>query len=168
MSEVYEMFVKEYLEFVEEFSVRLDCRFKKNRGWSDIDIIGIKIKNGNSRIIVGEVKAKTLSKKDIDNEIVDFEHPALKQRILELFGNENYEKWIFCWTMKEKELAYAKSVGINIKQFPEIIDELFKIIENEREQRKRWIYEKNYPNLILVQMIHEFLKSNKIHLTKTN
>ena len=56
MAEVYEKFVKEYLE-LKGFLVTLDVPFMK-KNWSDIDVVAVK-KNGGFKIIIGEVKSWT-------------------------------------------------------------------------------------------------------------
>ncbi|MCG2717771.1 MAG: hypothetical protein L6408_02900 [Nanoarchaeota archaeon] len=172
MTEVYESFVREWLE-LNGYTVRTDTRFKKGGGWSDIDIIAVK-PSGN-HLIVGEVKADPLceagktSVKEINDHLEDEE---LKKKVEELYGSK-FEKWIYCWPWfrkqkpKEGEEEFKKRVEkdkkkyedkykVKIKFFSEIIDDLIDKVKKIREEEDRCEYLNNCPNLMLLQMMHAF------------
>jgi len=160
LADYYERLVKEYLELM-GFLVRTNTRFKKGRGWGDIDIIAID--SSRSQIIVGEVKTRSMGKTDIDGENEDFNNLSQQNKIKEILGNENYDKYIFCWGADEEVKRYAKeNYGIHILQFWEIINYL---IDKVREIRHkgRWRYERGigFPNLMLLQMLYHFSKEYK-------
>lgn len=157
MADYYELLVKEYLE-QQGYVVRLDVKFKKNKGNSDIDILAVPCKDGKT--IVGEVKSISLSKNGLIQEENDFNNSHLKDKVKELIGDSAFEKYIYCWSVEDDVKKDADKSGIKIIQFPEIINELIKRVVKTRESEK-WIYEKSYPNTMLLQMLYHFSKPEK-------
>ena len=146
MADYYELLVKEYLE-QKGFAVRLNVRFLKTIGYSDIDVLAI---NPTERaVIVGEVKAPSLGRKEIEHENVDFNDIHLQNKVKELIGNTNFSKYIFCWAVDDKVRDYAlRNFQIYIVQFWEIINYFIEKVTSIR-QKNRWIYDQSYPNTML-------------------
>ena len=154
MPEYYVSLVKEYLE-LRDFVVRTEIKYKKNRGWGDIDILAVKIKDNEViELIVGEVKANFQNEKEIQ-EINEkkFENPHVKRKLENLFGQTKCNKYLYCWSWESKHKKFAESLGITPVSFEEIMDYFFKRIDEWRI--RGWRYEKDYPDLMLLQ----FLKS---------
>lgn len=121
MADYYELLVKEFLER-EEFIVRLNVKFSKNKGHSDIDVLAV---NSSKSVMVGEVKDAILSTEQIDNEETDFEDSNLKNKVKEITGRTNFSKFVFCWEVKDNVKKYAfTNYKIIIIQFWEIIDSI--------------------------------------------
>ena len=97
---------------------------------------------------MGEVKSESLSSKNVERLNRWLENPKLKERIKELFGLTDYEKWIYCWSMKKETEDFAKTLGINICEFVDIIKYL-----RERVMKKQGYFYEEYPNLMLLQFI---------------
>jgi hypothetical protein len=153
MPEYYVSLVKEYLE-LQDFVVRTETKYKKNRGWGDIDILAVKIKGNEVELIVGEVKANYQNEKEIQKINEDkFENSQVKQKLENLFGSTKYKKCLYCWSWESKHKEFAESLGIIPVSFEEITDYFLKRVEEWR--KKGWRYEKDYPDLMLLQ----FLKS---------
>lgn len=163
MADYYELFVKEYLE-LEGFLVRLNTKFKKGKEGGlppDIDVIAINPSKNQS--VVGEVKGVSLEKRDIDKENEDFNNIDQRNKIKEILGHENYDKYIFCWGVDEETGRYAtEKYQIHIVQFWEIINYLISKVREIR-RKGRWAYERgiDYPNLMLLQMLYHFSKEYK-------
>lgn len=149
MPDYYVSLVKEYLE-LQDFVVNTETRYKKNRGWGDIDILAVKIKANEVELIVGEVKANSQREKEIQ-EINEnkFENSYVKQKLKELFGSTKYKKYLYCWSWEPKHRKFAESLDITPVSFGEIIDYLLKIVE----ERKGWLYLRDYPNIMLLQFL---------------
>lgn len=159
LADYYERLVKEYLE-LEGFLVKLNTKFSKGKrgGPPDIDVIAINPSNG--KIIVGEVKGTGLEKKDVDTENRDFNDPHLQDKVRQIFGQETYDEYIFCWGVDEDTKSYAKEkYQIHIVQFWEIVNYLINKVR-ELGRKKRYRYERGieYPNLMLLQMLYHYSK----------
>jgi hypothetical protein len=158
LADYYELLVKEYLE-QKGFVVRLNVKFLKNTGYSDIDVLAVNLTQETT--IVGEVKAPSLSRKEIEHENEDFNDPHLGDKIRELLGHSNFEKYMFCWSVEDSVKTYAlKNFQIKVVEFWEIINFLIEKVINAR-QSKRWIYDQSYPNTMLLQMLHDFSEPYK-------
>jgi hypothetical protein len=149
MTDFYESLVKEYLE-LKGYLVRTRTRFKKNRRWSDIDVIGVEAKYGKVvHLIVGEVKGESLNSKRVEELNKWMESQELKSKISELFGSTEFEKWIYCWSMEKETKEYARTLDINICEFVDII----KYLRDRIKEKKGYFYEEEHPNLMLLQFI---------------
>jgi hypothetical protein len=181
LAEYYENFVKEYLE-LQGFFVMQNVKFKKEnesgrKAISDIDIIAINPcmhtcsdKCVLDPIIVGEVKASVsfTNKNQVDDEIKDFNNKKLEAKVKEILGDDNYSRYIFCWDANEETRKYAekdlKDKPIKIREFWEIIEYLIdKTIEKTKNEagKRKYLYEPEHPNLMLLQMLHHFSKKYK-------
>ena len=67
LADFYEQMVKEYLE-QQGYTAKLRVRFFKTRGYSDIDVLAINLADG--KIIIGEVKAASLTKTTVQKKSV--------------------------------------------------------------------------------------------------
>jgi hypothetical protein len=149
MPEYYVSLVKEYLE-LQDFVVKTETRYKKDRGWGDVDILAVRTKANGVELIVGEVKANYQNEKEIQ-EINEskFENSYVKRKLKELFGSIKYRKYLYCWSWEPKHRKFAESLDITPVSFGEIIDYLLKIVEG----RKGWLYLRDYPNTMLLQFL---------------
>jgi len=152
---VYESIVKEYLELCGNCLVRLDMKFKKDKGWSDIDILAICFDDEHKKPIVGEVKAFELGiseVKDINDN--HFNHPSFKEK-LESVGIHDYQKYIFCWDVDDDVREYARKNDIKIKCYREIVAELYTKEIKPMREKGHWFYHEQYPFTTLLQLIFE-------------
>lgn len=159
MPDYYVALVKEYLER-QDFIVRTETKYKirekDKRGilrtsWGDIDILAVKVEDDMmTELIVGEVKAEEQTEKEIQeiNEY-KFDNKHVKQRLKELFGSSRYKKCVYCWSWKPETREFAQKLGITPVSFGEIADYLLKKVE----ERPGWFYLKDYPNLMLLQLL---------------
>lgn len=158
LADYYELLVKEYLE-QKGFVVRLNVKFLKNKGYSDIDVLAINLTQKTT--IVGEVKGLSLSRKEIEHENEDFNDPHLRDKMQELLGHSNFRKHIFCWSVEDSVKTYAhENFQVEVVEFWEIINFLIEKVTSAR-QSKRWIYDQAYPNTMLLQLLHHFSKPYK-------
>jgi hypothetical protein len=160
LPDYYVSLVKEYLE-LQDFIVKTEEKYKKRRGWADIDILAVRIENNKiTKLIVGEVKSEYQTEKEIreiDQE--KFENEHVKKKIKELFGSLEYEKRLYCWSWVRKGIETAKKLGITPVAFNEIVDFMLKKLK----EKKGWFYLNDYPNLMLLQ----FLAHNKYLIQNT-
>jgi hypothetical protein len=154
LADYYELLVKEYLE-QQGFVVRLNVRFRKKKGYSDIDVLAFNCNQGTT--ILGEVKAASLRQNEIKKEDEDFNDPYLADKVNELIGQTNFEKCIFCWSVEDEVKKLVEEYKIKVIQFFEIINFLIEKVVSSRK-KNRWIYDQSYPNTMLLQMLYHFSK----------
>ncbi len=174
MVSIYENLVREYLELIGKYIVKVDVKFlkrvEKGSGWSDIDIVAIKIdENGKiSECIIGEVKSYDISRKDVDEIAQQFKNKDF-QKCLENMNIKSktcrkLRKVIYCWNLTDNTRKYAESKGFEVKCFWEIVNELADFIREKYDRKYRWFYHENYPCTTLIQMIKHFQEINKLKL----
>lgn len=161
MTEIYENIVREYLE-LNNYIVITDLKFKKH-GWSDVDIVAFR-NTEQPKLIVGEVKSATCSPGDM-NEI--FEHLKICEELDEIksiFGKSiSPKKYLFCWSASQKVKEMAKKEDVEIVEFSTILNFMIeKIHEFKRDDEEKWLYQPNYPNLMLLQLIRDMQKKKRI------
>jgi hypothetical protein len=159
LPDYYVSFVKEYLE-LQDFIVKTEEKYRKRRGWADIDIIAVKIEDNKiTKLIVGEVKGEGQTVKEIQEiDQEKFENEHVKKKFKELFGSVEYEKYLYCWSLDPKGIETAKKLGITPVPFNEIVDFMLRKLK----EKKGWFYLNDYPNLMLLQFLthNGYLKQN--------
>ena len=167
MPDYYVALVKEYLE-LQGFFVKTETKYpilgkdtlgRSKKNWGDIDIIATKASpNSDTDILVAEVKAETQTAKTI-KEIANqkFNNNFVTDKLTEIIGQKAFKKYLFCWSCKSEDRQVANKMGIMVKSYSEIIDEMLNIIKN----KEGWSYEKDFPNLMLLQYLND-----KGYLTK--
>jgi len=138
LANYYELLVKEYLE-KKGYTLRLNVDFLKNKVHSDIDVLAVNTLL--KKVIVGEVKADPLSKKQIDHENSDFNDTNLVNKVKEIIGSTtNFSKFIYCWSVQDnvKKDALTK-YKINIIQFWEIINSLIDEVEKLNQKKSMFV-----------------------------
>jgi len=149
----YEMFVKEFLEQY-GFIVAANVRFKKEKGWSDIDIVAIKIENNNQiRALVGEVKPHTPNLKELREVNEALEHESLKKKLLEDFGIRNYYKCFFCWSAPNELKEQAREIELHLITFMDMLKALLMKLKPYFHGEGRYIYDTEHPYIMLLQML---------------
>jgi Holliday junction resolvase-like predicted endonuclease len=167
MPDYYVSLVKEYLE-LNGFIVKAETKYLINekdskgffrKSWGDIDIIATKVKPDNTmEIRVGEVKAEGQNEKGIrEISTYKFENPHVKKKIAELFGSNTYDKFLYCWNCKTENIQVAKSLGITVVPFSTIVNYMIETIQ----KKQGWFYEKDFPNLMLIQYLKDKNYLNK-------
>jgi len=161
VSSVYELLVREYLEFVHDYFVRQDVKFRKSRGYGDIDIVAVQLESGKVvDALVGEVKSWSLNRKVIDEIEERFNDEGFQERLKEL-GLVNPRKFIFCWATTSEIKEYASQKGITVIDFSDIVDELREKVKELRKEG-RWFHDVHYPITTLIQLIfHSYLREVK-------
>jgi len=161
MPDYYVALAKEYLE-MQGFLVRTETKYEKRekdkRGiertsWPDIDILAAKIK-GNEVVqtIIGEVKGESQTEQEVkDIYEKNFDNPFVKRKLEDLIGSVSPEKWLFCFSWGQKERKFAEKLGIKAISMSEMISYLVK----ELKKHKGWFYERDSPNLMLLQFLRQ-------------
>jgi len=159
MPDYYVALVKEYLE-LQGFIVRTETKYeiqrKDKRGiertsWGDIDILAVQIQDDKvTKAIIGEVKAEYKTEKEIEELNQEkFENAFVREKLGELLGKTNCEKYLFCWSWHPSRKEFAKKLGIT----PVSFDEIITFILEKAKEHKGWFYLKDYPNVMLVQLL---------------
>ena len=130
---LYEKLVREYLE-ERGWLARSRVKFwqkrngKKKGGWSDLDIIATK----NGKVIVGQVKAESQNKEDIEQINKDFESARLKAKVVEIAGTREFQKWVYCYSVDNEMRKYAKdNFNIEMCSFGEVLIWVFDEVRNK-------------------------------------
>ena len=166
MPDCYVTLVKEYLEnenYVVSTEIRYEVKKDKNgkekTSWGDIDIVAVKVKDDQSiELVVGEVKSidatESLIAKIYEKK---FDNPYLNEKGEKMFGVSLWrerKKYLYCWDCSSsKTRECAKEKGIEIKSFKEIVNSMIGFLQKSPE--KRYLYNKDNPNLMLLQFLKD-------------
>lgn len=168
----YEKLVRKYLE-ERGWLVRSRVKFwkmrsdKKKGGWSDIDIIAAK----NDKVIVGQVKGESQDKEDIEQINKDFESARLKEKVSEIAGTSEFQKWVYCYSVDNEVKNYAKdNFNVEMRSFGEILRWAFNKVRNETYagKGKSWLSPMFDSDLMLMCMLIEDKKKEIWGEERTN
>ena len=108
---------------------------------------------------IGEVKAEYKTEKEIEEiNREKFENVHVIKKLRELLGKTNCKKYLYCWSWHSSRREFAEKLGIT----PVSFDEILAFILEKAEEHKGWFYLKDYPNLMLMQLL-----KSKDYLKKT-